>query len=131
LGAGDWSSSKPVFRSISLRGSPIRGRRVRTWKKIRSFVAFFVHFLQKPERRQYRGDLPGGIPSGPVWTVVDFKTDASVDDQQQYAAQLRHRGSVMVAARVLESLPSFPVSEILLRTLIQARVIAMHETRRR
>jgi ATP-dependent exoDNAse (exonuclease V) beta subunit len=28
-------------------------------------------------------------PSGPVWTVLDFKTDASVDDQQQYAAQLR------------------------------------------
>ena len=28
-------------------------------------------------------------PSGPVWTVLDFKTDATVDDQQQYAAQLR------------------------------------------
>ena len=24
-----------------------------------------------------------------LWTVLDFKTDATVDDQQQYAAQLR------------------------------------------
>jgi ATP-dependent exoDNAse (exonuclease V) beta subunit len=28
-------------------------------------------------------------PSGPVWTVLDFKTDATVDDEQQYAVQLR------------------------------------------
>jgi ATP-dependent exoDNAse (exonuclease V) beta subunit len=38
------------------------------------------------------------LPSGALWTVVDFKTDARGADQKQYAAQLRLYCSAISAA---------------------------------